>query len=109
MQLGRPRMLAVPNEPREGHAAVTLAAFPAIAEHHWQTLAEDVDTREVSGVENGSAPLTLQKCEAQQHHHARRQLQRVSDELTRKLKRRVRDDRLASIGRPQLHQEVAAV
>ena len=49
------------------------------------------------------------KGEAQQHHHQRREFERVRDELLGQLERWVRDDALATVRRLALQQEVAAI
>src|SRR4051812_24951129 len=48
---------ALPNEPSEGHAAVGLAATPAVPMHHGKALAEDEDAPKPRAIQDRRSPL----------------------------------------------------
>ena len=69
MDGGRPDVRAVPNEPREGHSAISFFALPSISVHHWETLAKYMNAGESTVLEHPAAALRFQEGETEQHHH----------------------------------------
>ena len=100
-------MRAVPDEPGEGHAGIALAAFPAVAVHHRQPLAEDENARESALFQEHAAALGFIEGRPQQHDHARAQIERVLDELLDQLVGGISNDALAAVGELVLQQEIA--
>src|SRR5262249_35613219 len=106
-QLGRPLMCAVPDAPNEIHsAAIDLWTFPTITVHRRQPVGEDVDAGKLSAVEDVGAALAGKKAEPLQHDDARHQLQSVTHEAAGVHERRIGEDRLDTIGRSLLVQEI---
>ena len=74
-------MASVPYEPSKRHRAACLRPLPAVPVHHRQTVAENVNAGEHSGVEDAGPALTFEKCQPQQREYARAKFERVLDEF----------------------------
>src|SRR5215475_7009545 len=106
VQMRRPFMRAVPDEPSERHHRCRLLADPAGAVHARNSPAEEIDARQL--VEQITATHALQVRPAQQHDHLGYQYDGVLHEFISQLERRICYDRINADRRVQLHQEVDA-
>jgi hypothetical protein len=76
--------------------------------HHWDSVAEAVNARETSIFEDIGATDALVKAPTQKHYDGRNQVERMLDELSRQLERRVSYDCLTAPWCTRFHKEIDA-
>src|SRR6516165_11945509 len=95
-------VIAGEDVPSESHAAVRLASLPAVAMHHREALAKDVDPRQSAPFQDPTPPLGFHKRKPQQQHNVRAKVERAFDKRLNDAVRRVSENTLGSVRHPCL-------
>ena len=100
-------VIAIPDHPTKGHAAVGFAARPAASVHHRQAAAKNVDPREAAAFEDRSAAFGFQESQSRQYDHQRGEFESVGNELLDDFEGWIYHNGFAAVGHLAFHQEVA--
>ena len=74
--------------------------------HHRQAATKDVHTREAALFEDAGAAFRFEKGKTREHDHARAKIERMGNELTDDLKRRIRQEALDTDRHRRRHQKI---